>query len=287
MAGPSEWGGGVNPHAAPAVSPVDMVRSLWSHRRLLGQLSRREVASRYKGAAMGVAWSFITPMLMLAVYTFVFSVVFKARWGSESAPESNAQFAIIMFVGIVVHGLFAEVVNRAPSLILGNVNYVKKVVFPLEILPGVVMSSALFHMCVSLLVLFGAMLFINGTLSWTTIFLPIVVLPLMIFTLGLAWFLAALGVFLRDVSQVTSILTMIMLFLAPVFYPISAIPEKYRWLIMANPLTFIIEQAREVVIWGHFPNFAGLAAYSAIALAVAWLGFVWFQKTRKGFADVL
>lgn len=276
----------MNPHAAPPISPVSMIRTLWSHRQLVGQLSRREIASRYKGATMGIAWSFITPMLMLAVYTFVFSVVFKARWGA-AVPENNAQFAIIMFVGILIHGLFAEVVNRAPMLILGNVNYVKKVVFPVEILPGVAMSSALFHMCVSVIVLFAAVLIINGELHWTAVFLPIVVLPLIALTLGVAWLLASLGVFLRDVSQVTTIATTVMLFLAPVFYPISAIPERYRWLIMVNPLTFVIEQAREVVIWGRLPDFTGLAVYSAIALAAAWLGFVWFQKTRKGFADVL
>ncbi|MCA0297421.1 MAG: ABC transporter permease [Proteobacteria bacterium] len=277
----------MNPHAAAPVSPVEMIKSLWSHRQLLAQLSRREVASRYKGATMGVAWSFITPILMLAVYTFVFSVVFKARWGAADAPESNAQFAIIMFVGIVMHGLFAEVINRAPSLVLGNVNYVKKVVFPLEILPGVAISSALFHMCVSLVVLFSAMLLINGAVHWTAVFLPMVVLPLVVLTLGLAWFLAALGVFLRDVTQVTSIITMVMLFLAPVFYPITAIPENYRWLIMINPLTFIIEQSRDVIIWGRLPDFLGLAVYSVVASIVAWLGFAWFQKTRKGFADVL
>jgi lipopolysaccharide transport system permease protein len=216
----------------------------------------------------------------------VFSVVFKARWGI-GGDESKTQFAVVMFVGMIVHGLFAEVLNRAPGLILANVNYVKKVVFPLEILPVVSMGAALFHTLVSLGVLLVAFVIFNGYLHWTAVLIPLVLLPLVILVLGLAWMLASLGVFLRDVGQTIGIVTTVMLFLAPVFYPISALPEEFRPWIMANPLTFIIEQARAVLVWGHLPDWLGLSIYTLVASVVAWAGYAWFQKTRKGFADVL
>jgi lipopolysaccharide transport system permease protein len=277
---------GVNPHASQPTSLAALVRSLWRNRQLIAQMTRREVAGRYKGSVMGLAWSFFNPVFMLAVYTFVFSVVFKARWG-VGGDESKTQFAVVLFVGMIVHGLLAEVLNRAPGLILGNVNYVKKVVFPLEILPVISMGAALFHSLVSLGVLLIAFVMFNGYLHWTAVLAPLVVLPLVILTLGLAWMLASLGVFLRDVGQTIGIITTVMLFLAPVFYPITALPEEMRPWIMANPLTFIIEQAREVLIWGRLPNWIGLGIYTAAATVVAWAGYAWFQKTRKGFADVL
>ena len=276
----------INPHSAQPIFFAALGKSLWRNRQLIVQMTRREVAGRYKGSALGLAWSFFNPVFMLAVYTFVFSVVFKARWG-VGGEESKTQFAVVLFVGMIVHGLLAEVLNRAPGLILGNVNYVKKVVFPLEILPVISMGAALFHSFVSLGVLLIAFALFNGYLHWTAVLAPLVVLPLIILTLGLAWMLASLGVFLRDVGQTIGIITTIMLFLAPVFYPITALPEEMRPWIMANPLTFIIEQAREVLIWGRLPNWTGLGIYTLAATALAWAGYAWFQKTRKGFADVL
>lgn len=249
-------------------------------------MTTREVVGRYKGSVMGLAWSFFNPVFMLTVYTFVFSVIFKSRWG-VGGEESKTQFAVVLFVGMIVHSLFAEVLNRAPSLILGNVNYVKKVVFPIEILPVIAIGAALFHSLISLGVLLAAFVLFNGYLQWTVIFTPIIILPILILTLGLAWMLASLGVFLRDVGQTIGIITTVMLFLAPVFYPITALPEEMRPWLMANPLTFIIEQMREVLIWGHLPNWLGLGAYTLAATAIAWVGYAWFQKTRKGFADVL
>ena len=250
------------------------------------QMTKREVIGRYKGSIIGLGWSFINPVLMLAVYTFVFSFVFKARWGI-SDEESNTSFAIVLFVGLIIHSLFAEVANRAPGLILGNISYVKKVVFPLEILPIVTMGASLFHGIISMSVLLSVMAILNGFLHWTSILIPLVLLPLVLVTLGIAWMLASLGVFLRDVGQTIGIITTVMLFLAPVFYPISVLPEKYQIYLFINPLTFIIEQSRLVLIYGQFPNWEGLAIYSSISLFVAWFGYWWFQKTRKGFADVL
>lgn len=276
----------INPHAAPPTSLPGLGKSLWRNRALIMQMTRREVVGRYKGSVMGMAWSFFNPVFMLTVYTFVFSFVFKARWGI-GGDESRTQFAVVLFVGMIVHGLFAEVLNRSPGLVLSNVNYVKKVVFPLEILPVISMGAALFHGLVSLGVLLVAFFLFNGFVHWTVLFAPLVMLPLVMLTLGLAWMFASMGVFLRDVGQTIGIITMVMMFLAPVFYPITALPEKYRPWLMANPLTFIIEQMRAVLIWGQMPNWAGLALYTLVATVVAWAGYAWFQKTRKGFSDVL
>lgn len=276
----------MNPRVPQPTSLTALVRSLWGNRELISRLSRREVVGRYRGSIIGLLWSFLNPLFMLMVYTFVFSVVFKARWGVGEG-ETKFQFAVVLFAGLMVHGLFAEVLNRAPNLILSNVSYVKKVLFPLEILPGIVMGAALFHTMISLIVLLVAYTLFYGYLQWTAILIPFVLLPLIILTLGLAWMLASLGVFLRDVGQTINIITMVLLFLSPVFYPLTAMPSEFHPLIMANPLTFIIEQAREVLIWGRLPDWIGLGIYTLIAISVAWSGFAWFQKTRKGFADVL
>lgn len=274
----------INPHASHSTSLLMLTKNLWQHRQLIMQMIKREIIGRYKGSVMGLAWSFFYPVLMLVVYTFVFSVIFKSRWGGD---ESKTLFAVVIFTGMIVLNLFSEVLNRAPNLILSNVNYVKKVVFPLEILPVVALGAALFHTFVSIVVLLLAYILFNGHLNWTVIYIPLVLLPLVLVTSGLAWLLASLGVYLRDVGQTISILTMMLMFLSPVFYPISAVPEAFRVYIMANPLTFIIEQLREVVVWGHSPNWLGLGLYILISIFVIWLGFALFQKTRKGFADVL
>jgi lipopolysaccharide transport system permease protein len=248
-------------------------------------LVQREVIGRYRGSVMGLMWSFFNPLLMLAVYTFVFGVVFKTRWGVN--VDSKSEFAMVLFAGLIVYTLFAECINRAPGLILSNVNYVKKVVFPLEILPWVTMASALFHTFVSLLVLILFYAMANLSLNWTIIFVPLILLPFTLLTLAATWFLSALGVFLRDVSQTVGVITTALLFLSPVFYPVSALPEEYRWCLYANPLTFIIEEVRDTLIFGNQPDWQGLAVYFVLSLLAAWAGFAWFQKSRRGFADVL
>lgn len=277
----------INPHAAQPTSLVALAKNLWRNRQLIVQMTKREVVGRYQGSAFGLAWSFLNPVFMLVVYTFVFSEIFKSRWGGVGGDDSKTQFAVVLFVGMIVLSLFSEVLNRAPGLILSNVNYVKKVVFPIEILPVIAMGAALFHSLISLGVLLAAFVLFNGYLHWTAVFTPLVFLPLVILTMGLAWMLASLGVFLRDVGQTIGLITTVLMFLSPVFYPITAVPERFRPIIMANPLTFIIEQAREVLIWGNLPNWLGLGVYTMAAVAIAWAGYAWFQKTRKGFADVL
>lgn len=268
------------------LSPLAILRSLWQHRQLVWQMSKREVLGRYRGSMMGLAWSLFNPIFMLLVYTFVFSVVFETRWG-VSTDEGRGAFAVILFAGMVVHGLFAECVNRAPSLILNNTNYVKKVVFPLEILPWATLVSALFHTAISVLVLLLAEWVLMGGIPWTVVLLPLVWLPFIASIMGVSWLLASLGVYLRDVAQITGLVTTVLLFMSPVFYPLSRLPEKFQAWLLLNPLTFIIEQTRQVVVFGNLPDWGGLLVYGLFAGLLLWLGFVWFQKTRGGFADVL
>ncbi|MGA9164525.1 MAG: ABC transporter permease [Thiobacillus sp.] len=275
----------MNPHAARSISPLALYQSLRTNRSLIYNLIKREVIGRYRGSAMGLLWSFFNPVLMLVVYTFVFSVVFKARWAGGS--DSKTEFALLLFAGLVVFNLFSECINRAPGLVLGNVNYVKKVVFPLEILPVVALGSAGFHMLVSLLVWLIFYLIFFGIPHATIIFLPVIFLPLILMTMGISWLLASLGVYLRDVAQIIGVVTTVLMFLSPIFYPIVALPEEYRPLMQINPLTYVIEQTRDVMIWGKSLNWSVWVVYSLLSSLTAWLGFAWFQKTRNGFADVV
>lgn len=268
-----------------SISPVEMGASLWRNRTLAKALVQREVVGRYRGSIMGILWSFFNPVFMLVIYTFVFSVVFKARWNAGS--DSKTEFALVLFAGLIMFNLFAECFNRAPSLVLSNANYVKKVVFPLEILPWVSLGSALFHTLISLLVWLIAYFFLFGAPHATVLLWPLVMLPLLLFIMGLSWGLAALGVYLRDVSQVIGVMTTVLMFLSPIFYSGESLPEQYRHFLQMNPLTPAIEQARDVLFWGRVPDLTNYLAYLLGAALVAWLGFAWFQKTRKGFADVL
>jgi lipopolysaccharide transport system permease protein len=276
----------MNPHKKHDASPVAMFASLWRNRQLIWQMTRREVAGRYRGSLLGLAWSFLNPLLMLLVYTFVFSVIFKSRWG-VNINESKVDFAIILFAGMIVFGLFSEIINRAPGLIISNINYVKKVVFPLEILPWVALGSVLFHSLVSLIVLILLQFVVNLSLPWTALFFPLVLLPLLFACMGLAWFLAALGVFVRDVGQITSVVTTIIMFLSAVFYPLTALPEKYQGWLRLNPLVLIISESRNVLIFGKLPDWYSLGIALLAGLSIAIAGFWWFQKMRKGFADVI
>lgn len=268
-----------------SASPREMITALWRNRELIKASTKREVLGRYRGSVMGILWSFFNPLFMLSIYTFVFSVIFQARWGAGS--ESKTEFALLLFAGLMMFNLFAECINRAPSLILSNPNYVKKVVFPLEILPVVTLLSALFHVLINLGVWLLAYLVFFGLPHATAFYLPLIVLPFVMIILGLSWALASLGVFLRDVSQFIGAITSTLMFLSPIFYPASALPEDYLHLLYLNPLTPVIEQTRDVLFWGKAPDFAVLAFYWLVTASIAWLGFAWFQKTRKGFADVL
>ena len=271
--------------AGNAASVAAMIATIRAHWPLIKKMTRRDISERYTGSVVGWLWSLIIPLCMLVIYTFVFSVVFKARWGDLN--ESKTQFAMVLFSGLIVYGFFSDVLNRAPHLILGNVNYVKRVVFPLEILVVVAVGSALFQALASLAVLLLALVVLNGQVPATALLLPLIWLPLLLMTLGVGWFFASLGVFARDLKQITGVLSTMLMFISPIFFPVKALPEEFQAVMWLNPLTFFIEQSREVLIWGRTPDWSAWAASLGICAFFAWLGFAWFQKTRKGFADVL
>lgn len=267
-------------------SVVSAVLSLVQHRKLIHQLAKREVLGRYRGSIAGLAWSFFNPLLMLAVYTFVFSYVFNARW--PGAAEGNrAEFAVILFAGIMVHGFLSECISKAPNLVLANVSYVKKVVFPLEILTWSAIASAFFHMLITLAVLLVTQYLLLDRLPLTALYFPLIIFPLVLVAAGVTWFFSALGVYYRDIGQVTGLLATVLLFMSPALYPVSALPPGMQKLIYLNPLTFIIEQSRNALMWGIPPDWMGLAKYFLGSVVLAYLGYYWFQLVRRGFADVV
>lgn len=259
--------------------------ALLTHRSLTFELAKRDVLGRYRGASFGLLWSLISPFLMLMVYSFAFGFVMKAKW--PQTDNAHAHYSIILFVGLIVHGFFAECLSRSPHLITGNANFVKRVIFPLEILPWPMVMSALFHTFMNFLVFVALHLVLDHTMAWTIVFLPLVMLPLVLLTMGVSWLFAALGVYLRDISQITGVLATAMLFLSTAMFPVTALPPEYRWLLIINPLSFIIDQAREVALWGNYPNWTGLGVYTLCALSVLYLGYAAFRLTRRGFADVI
>jgi len=255
-------------------------------RSLLWQFARRDVLGRYRGSLLGLAWTFLTPLLMLAVYSFVFVGVFRASWPGTHR-DSGIEFALQVFAGLLVFNLFAEVANRAPNLIVEQPNLVKKVIFPIELLAWVTVLSGLFHLLISAATLLLVLLIARGGLPITALALPLVLLPFLPLLLGLGWFLSAIGVFVRDVSPVMSMIVSLIMFLSPVFYSVSSLNPNIQFWMMLNPLTLIIEQVRAVLLIGQWPAWGALALYGLVACVFALLGGVFFQLTRKGFADVL
>jgi len=268
-----------------SISPIEALKSMAVNRELIIALIRRDAFGRYRGSFMGVIWSFITPILMLMVYTFVFSSVFKMKWSASS--DSNLEFSLIMFSGLIVFNLFSECANRSPGLIISNVSYVKKVIFPLEILSVTMLGSAVIHMSINFTVWLIAYFILFGAPPLTIFLLPIVILPLLLIILGISWFLASLGVYIKDITQFIGMLITILMFLSPIFYPVSSIPESYRSLLQLNPLTQVLENVRGVLFWGNVPNIYSWTQFFIISVLVSWIGYAWFQITRKGFADVL
>lgn len=256
------------------------------HRSLLWQFARREVLGRYRGSVLGLAWSFLTPLLMLGVYSFVFVGVFRARWpGAEGG--GGAEFALQVFAGLVVFNLFAEVANRAPNLVVEQPNLVKKVIFPVELLTWVTVLSGLFHLLISVASLLLVLLIVRGGLPLTAVALPLVLLSFLPFLLGLGWFLSALGVYVRDVGQMMSMIVSLTMFMSPVFYSVTTLDARWQFWMYLNPMTQIIEQVRAVVLLGHWPAWGAMGLYALLASAFAVAGAAFFQMTRKGFADVL
>jgi lipopolysaccharide transport system permease protein len=259
--------------------------ALLDHRSLTWELTKRDVLGRYRGASFGLLWSLISPFLMLMIYTFAFGTVMGSKW--PAVQQGSASFSIILFSGLIVHGFFSECLTKAPQLIVGTPNFVKRVVFPLEILPWPLLLSAGFHTLANLLVFALLQWAMDGSVPATVVLFPLVLLPLFAACLALVWLLSALGVYLRDISQVTPMLSLAMLFLSTAMLPASAVPEEYRALFELNPLSFIMDQARAVMVWGEWPDWRGLAIYFGVSLLLCVGARGVFSRLRRGFADVL
>jgi lipopolysaccharide transport system permease protein len=268
------------------LNPLGLARNLWRHRDLIRQFTRREIEGRYRGSFLGLFWSFVNPLVLLLIYTFVFGVVFKSRW-PNARTDSLSEFAVTLFCGLIAFNLFGESIGRAPSIVVGVPNYVKKVVFPLEILAFSTLGTSLFHAAIGLLMLVGVNLLSGGALPWTIVLLPIVGLPLLLLSLGLIWFLASLGVFIRDINYTVGLLVQVLFFLTPLFYAVESIPEPYRIGININPLSPIVENIRRVVLWGIQPDWPALILWIIATGVTMQLGYAWFMKTKKAFADVI
>lgn len=263
-------------------------RTILQNRSLVWQMTKRNVEMRYRGSMLGLVWSFVHPLMMLCVYTFVFSVVFKARWGVEvTGGSGKGAFAVIMFCGMAMFNLFSESINSSSLCVVGNPNFVKKVIFPLEILPFAQVCTTFFlGMAWFVLLFFGAWI-ILGSLSWTMLLLPVILLPLLVFTLGVTYFVASFGVYVRDTPYMIGVILQVLFFATPIFYPINAVPERFRIWLELNPLTVFIDQARSVFLYGQLPNWKFLGCAALVSIVVLQLGFFFFQRTKKGFADVL
>jgi lipopolysaccharide transport system permease protein len=266
------------------LKPTDRRPSFSLRRGLVYELVKRDFSGRYRGTFGGALWSLEQPLFLLAVYTLAFGVILKARWG---ATGSTRDYAFMLFVGLIVFNAFSECLRRAPTLVTVNPNYVKKVVFPLEILPWVPAISAVIHALIAVAVWAAGYLTLYGLLKPTFFYFPLILAALFPILLGLGWLLAAAGVFVRDIDQLTALISHALLFLTPIFFSVDAVPPALRRVLLLNPLTFAVEQMRQVMFVGAAPDFLGLLIYLSIAAAFS-LGARWFfQRLRPGFADAM
>lgn len=276
---PESWAGFLN--------PVEMALCLWRRRDLILHLSVHEVSKRYRGAYLGILWSFLSPIFMLLIYTFIFSIVFRARWQGAGSMGGAREYAFALFAGLIPFTVFTEVATRSPSIISSMPNYVKKVIFPVEILPVMILGSALIQSLVSVgILLLGAELFLGAYVPrlW---FLPFAYLPLIFLCLGGGWFLASLGVFVRDIGQSIVVVVQVIFYLSPVVYPVAAVPERFQKFLYANPMTAILAGFRHALLWNEPMPWGLWAAWTGAAALAALTGYAWFMKTRHGFAEVI
>lgn len=258
--------------------------NIYRYRNLLYQLVRRDISSRYQGTMIGILWSLILPLLTLAVYAIVFGLILQPRWPNVSDP---GMFTLLLFSGLLVFNFFSECASRSTSLIYSNASYVKKVVFPIDLLIWVPVGTALFHMLLGIVAWSVLVVLLGGKVYWTIVMLPLVVLPLLIMCAGIGFFLAAVGVFVRDVGQVIAVSVQLLMYLGPVIYPREVLPPKFQWLMGLNPITVPVEQFRNILNMGEIPDGVPLLVYTLVACLVAWAGKLFFDKTRHGFADVI
>ena len=272
------------PNSLAISDSFNMLSNLWRHRYLIGQLVRRDVLLKYRGSYLGIGWSFFYPLLLLGTFTLVFGQVFGSRW--PQPEQGEAPLALAIYCGLVIFTPFSEIASAAPRLILGYQNYVKKIIFPTEILPVMLVLSASVHALINLGLLILALAYF-AKLHPTLLLLPLVLLPAFLFALGIAWLLAAAGVFVRDLVHVMPVFMQILMFVSPVFYPASVAPESLRWIYLANPLGRLIEDLRRVTLGGEILNWETWLATLGAGLAMALLGYAFFQRGKEEFADVL
>lgn len=269
------------------LDPTLLPREIAHNFTLVRHWSKRQLALRYVGSYLGYLWTFAMPLLMLLVYTFVFGIIFKARWNALGAEETTGNFAVIMFCGMSIYNIFSEAISTSARCVVDNPNLVKKVVFPLAMLPvSQTLASFAIGQLWFALVLLGAY-FMDMPLHWTIFLFPLVLVPLALISLGCAFFVSALTVYLRDIPHLVGIILQIMFFLTPIFYPETMVPEKYRAIMYYNPMTHIVQQGRELLLFGQIPDPQGIALVWGVSMLVCQLGYVWFLKVKKGFADVI
>lgn len=269
------------------LNPLKMVANLIGRRHLIWQFSVREVQGRYKGSHLGVIWALLNPLMMLLVYTFVFHNLSHQQWNPHDPNEKFMVYAMHIFIRIIAFNLFSESVNRASTLITTNPNYVKKVVFPLEILPISLIGAALFHSVLSIGVLILCAIAGAGPLHATLLFLPLAYVPLILLTAGVSWLLAALGVFLRDIGNVIAVLVQLLFFLTPILYSPSAIPGWAGMVMRFNPMALIVDNFGRVTNEGLPPNWTELFVITGVSACVAVAGYAFFMKMKRAFADVI
>lgn len=266
----------------PIIAPL---AGLWRNRFLIVEMTRREVHRRYRGSVFGLLWYVFTPLILIAIYTVVFREIFGARWTTNS--ESVGEFGVFMFAGLIVFTMFSDCFGKSSGLVIERSSYLKHVVFPAEVVAYVACGSVLVYFLASFLVLILALALLRIPIGPTILLTPCLLVPFVFLNLGISWFMAALGVFIRDLQQIAALITTILLFLSPVFYPVTAVPERYRVIVAYNPLGFIVDEFRTLVVGMGPPNWWGMAILSVASYGIAWAGLAFFRRLRPLFAEVL
>jgi lipopolysaccharide transport system permease protein len=265
--------------------PFKIFTAAQRHWNLLWEMTKRDLSSRYKGSNLGLLWAVLLPLAMLGIYSYVFGTVFKSRWGSPDTAK--LPFTLVLFAGLIVFNFLSECVNRAPTLVSNSPNLVKKSIFPLEILPWMTVFTATINTSISVAILLIGEWLWTGQVPLTALLFPLILIPVALTALGVGWFLSSIGVYVRDVAQIVGLVMTALLFLTPIFYPPTNVPEALHGFTNLNPLATQVQSMRDALIWGHMPDIYTFLIALLVGWLVAWLGFIWFSSTSDGFADVL
>jgi lipopolysaccharide transport system permease protein len=267
------------------LNPLTPIVLAGRYRGLLLPLVRRKISARYRGSVLGTSWAVLNPLIMLGIYTFIFSVIFQSKWGIDSS--SRPEFALFLFSGLILYSVFAECVNEAPSVLLENRLYIRQLVFPTELLAWVSVLATLFNLLINWVILILFYSLIVGVPTPTILYLPLIAFPVVLITLGSVWIISSVGLYLRDIGHIVGLLTTALLFLSPIFYPAAAVPERFQSYYALNPFVHILEMSKGALFYGQHPHWIQLGASLAGSWIFAWLGYIWFMKTKRGFPDVV